>query len=318
MFIDEADIVLLAGHGGSGIVSFGKKMGSGPDGGNGGAGGDISFVAVDDITLLTKFTQQSAFEAGYGHPGGRNRMSGRDGGDLEIQLPVGTTVIDKETKEILFEMAQVGQKELICKGGLGGRGNYEFRGPRRTTPQFAQPGLPGEKKSLFIILKLIADFGLIGLPNAGKSSLLNELTHAKSKVANYPFTTLAPNLGVFHGKVIADIPGLIEGASEGRGLGVSFLKHIEKVGVLLHCISVETTSPVADYQTVRQELGKYNKELLKKTEIVLLTKSDLTDAKTLAKLTKILQTKSKKILAVSIHDWESLEKIKTVLSGKFK
>jgi len=315
MFIDEADILVQGGHGGAGIVSFGKTMGSGPDGGNGGRGGDIYFSAVSDITLLVQFTQQTAFEAGFGRPGGKNLKSGKDGVELEIKLPVGTTVIDKKTKEILFEMENIGQRELICKGGKGGRGNYEFRNPRRTTPKFAQPGLPGEKKEITLILKLIADFGLIGLPNAGKSSLLNELTNTQVKTAAYAFTTLTPNLGVFKGKVIADIPGLIEGASAGRGLGVSFLKHIEKVGVLLHCISSETADPEADYKTIREELENYNEELLKKPEIILITKSDLTDPKTIEKIYKKLKNKAKKVLNVSIHDWESIEELKNVLSG---
>src|SRR3990172_2361012 len=313
MFIDEADITVQGGHGGAGIVSFGKKMRSGPDGGNGGRGGDVYFTAVNDITLLVQFTVQTAFEAKSGHPGGRKRQTGKDGIDLEIKLPVGTTVIDKKSKEILFEMQNIGQRELICKGGKGGRGNYEFRSSRRTTPEFAQNGLPGEKKGLFLTLKLIADFVLIVLPNAGKSSLLNELTNARVKTASYVFTTLTPNLGVFKGFVIADIPGLIEGASAGRGLGVSFLKHIEKVGVLLHCISSETGDPEADYKTIRKELKNYNKELLKKQEIILITKSDLTDAKTIEKISKKLKNKARKVLTVSIHDWESIEELKNVL-----
>ena len=316
MFIDEADITLQGGHGGAGRVSFGKKMGSGPDGGNGGRGGDVYFLAVNDITLLTQFTTQTSFEADYGNPGGRNRKSGKDGADLIIMLPIGTTVIDKETNETLFEILSANQSVLACKGGKGGRGNYEFRSPRRTTPEFAQPGLPGEKKSFSLILKLIADFGLIGLPNAGKSSLLNELTNAKSKVAHYPFTTLTPNLGVFKGYVIADIPGLIEGASSGRGLGVSFLKHIEKVGVLLHCLSSETVDPITDYKTVRKELGNYNKELLRKPEIILITKSDLTGSETIGKIIKRLKNKTHQILSVSIHDWDSIEELKKTISQK--
>lgn len=313
MFKDEAEITVQGGHGGAGIVSFGKKMGSGPDGGNGGRGGDVYFKGVNDITLLSQFSTQTFFEAEYGHPGGKNRKTGKDGDDLVIILPVGTTVADAKTKEVLFEIKNVDQKVLICKGGKGGRGNYEFRNPRRTTPEFAQQGLPGEKKSIFIILKIIADFGLIGLPNAGKSSLLNELTNAKSKVAHYPFTTLTPNLGMFDGKVIADIPGLIEGASGGRGLGVSFLKHIEKVGTLLHCVSSETSDPLADYKVIRKELESYNKELLKKPETVLITKSDLTDQKTIEKITKKLKNKAEKVLPVSIYDWESVEKLKRSL-----
>lgn len=314
MLKDEAEITVEGGRGGAGIVSFGKKTHSGPDGGNGGEGGDVYFVAINDITLLTQFTTQIGYNAEPGLRGGKNRKSGKDGADLEIRIPVGTSVFDKKTKTLLFEMNKEGQRELICKGGKGGRGNYEFRSPRRTTPEFAQPGLPGEKKHVFLILKLIANFGLVGLPNAGKSSLINELTNAGAKVAQYPFTTLSPNLGVFKGRVIADIPGLIEGASEGRGLGVSFLKHIEKVGTLLHCISAETANPLSDYKVIRKELKNYNKELLKKPEIILITKSDLGGPKTTEKISKKLKGKAKEILAVSIYDWSSIEKLKSLLS----
>ena len=314
MFIDEVDITIKAGHGGAGLVSFGKKMRSGPDGGNGGKGGNVFFITDPDITLLGQFVRKTVFQADDGDPGERNRKTGKDGSDLEIKLPVGTSVIDKKTGELLFEMKISGNKELICEGGKGGRGNFEFRSSRRTTPEFAQPGLPGEKKEFSLILKLIADFGLIGLPNAGKSSLLNELTNAQAKIAHYPFTTLTPNLGVYKGKVLADIPGLIEGASMGRGLGISFLKHIEKVRVLLHCISAESTDPVADYATIRRELESYEKELLKKKEVILITKSDLADSGAVEKITKKLKNKAKSILPVSIYDWESIEKLKSMLS----
>ena len=315
MFSDEAEIILRAGHGGRGIVSFGKKMGSGPDGGNGGRGGDIYLVAEADLTLLNQFTTKVVFEAENGYSGDRNRKSGSSGADLEIKVPMGTSVIDRETGKLIFDMQEVGQRELVCVGGKGGRGNFEFRSSRLTTPKIAQPGLRGEKKDLKLVLKLIADFGLIGLPNAGKSSLLNELTNAHVRVAEYPFTTLFPNLGVFKGKVLADIPGLIEGAANGRGLGISFLKHIEKVGVLLHCLSSESSDSVKDYKTVLTELKNYNKELVKKPEILLITKSDLGDAKTLEALKKRLTKYSPKILAVSIHDWDSIEKLKRAISG---
>lgn len=313
MFIDEVDISLKGGHGGPGKVSFGKKAKSGPDGGNGGKGGDVYFEAVDDITLLSQFISKKYFRADNGDPGDRNRKSGKDANDLIIKLPVGTSIIDKETGKTLFEMTKVDQKELVCKGGKGGRGNYEFRSSRKTTPMFSQPGLPGQMKKLSLILKLIANFGLIGLPNAGKSSLLNELTNAKSKVSNYPFTTLTPNLGVFDRKLIADIPGLIEGASQGRGLGISFLKHIEKVGLILHCISSETQKPLSDYKTIRNELFNYNGKLLEKQEIILITKSDLVDVKTIENIKKSLNDISKNILAVSIYDPESIVKLKELL-----
>ena len=313
MFIDEVEISVQGGHGGAGKISFGKKLKSGPDGGNGGKGGDVYFEASDDITLLSQFISKTDFSAENGYPGERNKRTGRNGSDLVTRLPVGTSVYDRNGKKLLFEMTKTNQKEIVCKGGIGGRGNYEFRSPTRTTPKFAQPGLPSEKKKLFLVLKLIADFGLIGLPNAGKSSLLNELTNAKSKVSNYPFTTLTPNLGVFNGKIIADIPGLIEGASKGRGLGISFLKHIEKVGLFLHCISSETQSPLTDYKTIRKELENYNEKLLQKPEIILITKSDLSDIRTKKKLEIIFQKKVKKVITVSIYDWESIEKLKNIL-----
>ena len=247
-----------------------------------------------------------------GEEGGKNRRYGRDGKDTEIGMPVGTLLIDKDSGEE-FELNNVGEKILLCKGGLGGRGNAELANSRNTTPKYAQRGLPGKERSLQVILKLIADFGLIGLPNAGKSSLLNELTAAKVKVADYPFTTLEPNLGVFQGKIVADIPGLIEGAAEGRGLGIKFLKHIEKVGLLLHTVSSESEDMVGSYSTVRKEMGEFNPGLLQKKEIILITKSDLVSKEELEKRVKLMKRLKKPILPVSIYDWESLEKLKDIL-----
>src|SRR5258708_18765777 len=275
MLMDVAHVVFSGGHGGRGNVSFGKKEHSGPDGGNGGRGGCLYVKATSDVTLLNQFSQETEFEAEDGNPGRRYRQSGKDGKDLTILLPIGTSGIDEETNEPLFELTKISEVVLVCEGGKGGRGNFEFRSSRRTTPEFAQTGLRGQKRKIKLELKLIANYGLIGLPNAGKSSLLNELTAAKARVANYAFTTLSPNLGVIKGRIIADIPGLIEGASEGKGLGFSFLRHIEKVGVLIHCISVESEDPIKDYEAVRTELGKYNHTLLSKPEIVVITKSDL-------------------------------------------
>lgn len=313
MLMDYAEIIVRGGHGGAGIVSFGPKEGSGPDGGNGGSGGDFYVKAVNDITALNQFRVQSSFQAQDGFPGGKNRMTGKDGDDFELQIPVGSTITDRQTKQVIIELDTPGQRILLCSGGKGGRGNYEFRSPRRTTPRIAQKGIPGEVKKLAITLKLIADFGLVGLPNAGKSSLLNELTAAKAKTANYAFTTLSPNLGVISGKVIADIPGLVEGASQGKGLGISFLKHIEKVSTILHCVSSESQDPMADYETVRSEMGSYNKKLLDKPEVILITKSDLVDEKQLKSLVKQFCKKSSQVLPVSIHDWDSLEKLKKVI-----
>jgi len=313
MLIDDADITVQGGHGGAGIVSFGKKMGSGPDGGNGGKGGNVYFLGVNDITLLTQFTHQTAFEGGLGRPGGRNRKSGKDGEDLIIMLPVGTTVIDNETKEILFEIKDVNQKELICKGGKGGRGNYEFRSPRRTTPEFAQPGLSGEKKNLKLILKLIADFGLIGLPNAGKSSLLNELTKANVKVANYHFTTLEPSLGAYKNVILADIPGLIEGAAEGKGLGHKFLKHIKRTKAFFHLISADSKDVAKDYKTIRKELGKFEEFLLEKIEYVFISRTDLVSEKEFKEKIKILKKLNKNTGTISIYDPDAMEKIEKLV-----
>ena len=312
MLMDTALVTFSGGHGGAGVVSFGAKERSGPDGGNGGEGGNLYVRATSDVTLLNQFNTQTSFTAENGHPGGKYRQSGKDGKDMEILLPRGTSVFDSETGTLLFELKEINERQLLCKGGLGGRGNYEFRSAKRTTPEFAQTGLNGQKLHVKLVLKLIADYGLIGLPNAGKSSLLNELTNAKAKVGDFPFTTLSPNLGMINGKIIADIPGLIEGAAVGKGLGIGFLKHIEKVGVLLHCIEADSKSPLKDYETVRNEIKGYNKIMLDKKEIILLTKSDLVDKKEITKLKKQFAKKASKVLAVSIHDWESLEKLRKI------
>ncbi len=312
MLIDEVDIILNGGHGGAGKVSFRPGERSGPDGGNGGCGGDLYLKVTSDLFALNQFSKAKTLKAGDGENGGGNLKFGKNGADLEISLPLGTTILDKDSGEKI-DLSDLNQKILIAKGGLGGRGNADFKSPKNTTPMFAQKGLPGVEKNLKVILKLIADFGLIGLPNAGKSSLLNELTAANVKVANYPFTTLEANLGVLKSKVIADIPGLIEGASTGKGLGIRFLKHIEKVKLLLHCISAESEDPVSDYQIVRNELGSFNPKLLEKEEIILLTKSDLVEKSDLGKKMKALKKLKREVLPVSIHDYDSLEDLKKLL-----
>jgi GTP-binding protein len=302
MLLDKVDVTFSAGNGGNGKVSF-KKIGRGPDGGNGGKGGDLYITAVSDLTVLYQFSQKDMLAAENGIPGGDNIKSGRKGEDLTISLPVGTSLIDRENGRVVAELTEVGQTIKLLKGGDGGHGNWEFRSARNTTPMKAQKGFPGEALNLTLDLKLIADFGLIGLPNSGKSSLLNELTNSNARVGNYAFTTLSPNLGVVNGKVIADIPGLIEGASDGKGLGVKFLKHIEKVKVLIHCIDATSTDYEKDYKVVRNELKKYNPEMLKKKEIILLTKSDLVENKVSFKDAKL----------ISIHDLESINNLKKLL-----
>src|SRR3989338_5786996 len=282
MLIDEVNIILKGGHGGAGKVSFYPGEKSGPSGGNGGKGGDLYIEATTDLTALNQFS----------------RKRGKDGRDIVVFMPVGTVLIEKNTGEVIT-IDKGGQKILVCKGGLGGWGNYEFKSSRNTTPEYAQSGLDGEEKHFQASLKLLADFGLIGLPNAGKSSLLNELTSTSVKTADYPFTTLEPNLGVLNRKIIADIPGLIEGASDGRGLGVKFLKHIEKTSVLLHCIAADSPTLEEDYKVVVNELESFSNELIKKPQIILLTKSDLVDKKQLNERIKRLKKFKHKIYPVS-------------------
>jgi len=311
MLVDDVDIVIKAGHGGTGRVSFHNKKGAGPDGGNGGKGGDVFVEVTSDLYGLNRYVSKKVLVAQNGEAGGKKDKSGADAGDLTLIMPVGTFIIDGEDNEI--ELNEIGKKVLIAKGGLGGKGNAFFKSSRNTTPRYAQPGLRGEERKLNLKLKLIADFGLIGLPNAGKSSILNELTSASAKIGDYPFTTLEPNLGMLNGKVIADIPGLIEGASEGKGLGHKFLKHIEKVKLLLHCISSESDNPISDYTIIHKELKEYSSILLEKQEIILLTKSDLIKDNDLKKKLKSLAKTKKQIISVSIHDWESLQLLIKIL-----
>jgi GTP-binding protein len=298
MLIDRAEITVRAGHGGAGMYNKLK----GPDGGNGGRGGDVYVMGSSNINLLNQFSEKDVFVAGNGAMGARNNKTGKDGADITIPIPVGTGIYDRKTSELLWDINKVAEKILICKGGRGGFGG-----------ETAELGAKGEEKKIILNLRLIADFGLIGMPNAGKSSLLNELTNAKAETANYPFTTLEPNLGVFEGKVLADIPGLIEGASKGRGLGTAFLKHIEKVSVLLHCISCEAPDVLKDYQTVRKELADFKPLLSKKKEVIILTKTDTVDSRVVQKLEKKFEDESKTILSVSIYDYQSLEELKKVL-----
>ncbi len=315
MLIDEVGVVVKAGNGGNGAVSWARWPARGPDGGSGGKGGDVWVRASSDLTLLSQFVHKPRVAAAGGKRGERNQRSGKNGADLELVMPMGTMITDIDTGQA-WELNQPAERIKLCQGGAGGKGNYALRSPILTTPKIAQPGEPGEKRQLQLVLKLLADFGLIGLPNAGKSSLLNELTAAKAQVALYPFTTLEPNLGVLDGKVIADIPGLIEGAHRGKGLGIKFLKHIEKVGLLLHCMAVDSENLAQNYRVVREELGQYNPQLLAKPEIILLTKVDLADVTTLQ--VKLAQVKklNPQVYAVSIYDPEKIEALQQILKQK--
>ncbi len=295
-------------------MAFNKNLMSlGPAGGSGGNGGSIYFEGVADLGILKNFRFKKDLFADDGGKGGNQFVDGKSGEDLILKAPVGTLIHNLTTGET-FEILSIGERVLVAKGGHGGKGNFHFRGPKNTSPTQFQYGLPGEEAELHLELKLIADVGLIGLPNAGKSSLLNELTSANSKVANYPFTTLEPNLGVYYDLILADIPGLIEGASTGKGLGIKFLKHVERTKILFHLVACDSASPIKDYATVRAELKKYNPQLLKKKEYVFLSKSDELNEKDLAKLVKKFTTKKIKVYPLSILVDKSLENVKKILN----
>ncbi|MDO8743075.1 MAG: GTPase, partial [Candidatus Azambacteria bacterium] len=239
---------------------------------------------------------------------------GEDGGNLILSVPVGTVVHNLETGENI-EITKIGQQAVIARGGRGGKGNFHFRSPTNTSPKEFEYGEPGESLEIHFELKLIADVGFVGLPNVGKSSLLNELTNAKSKVANYPFTTLEPNLGAYYDLILADLPGLIEGASAGKGLGIKFLRHIERTKVIFHFVALDSPDPVSDYKTVRNELGAYNKLLLEKPEYVFLSKKDAVSEAVVTEALKKLQELNKNITQISIFDWDSIELVKKILNS---
>ncbi len=314
MLIDDITIRVVAGNGGDGKVSFNKNMMSlGPTGATGGTGGNIFVEGVADLGALLRLRHTKVFKAESGGVGGRQFNDGKDGSDLIIKVPVGTVVHNLDTKEDK-EITKIGQVLELARGGRGGKGNYHFRSSTNTSPKQFQKGEVGEAYEIRLELKLIADVGLIGLPNAGKSSLLNELTRAKSKVANYSFTTLEPHLGVYYDLVLADVPGIIEGASTGKGLGVKFLRHVERTQTLFHLLSTESVDPVADYEIIRKELGDYNPSLLEKKEYLFVSKSDMIPEKDLKTIVTKLKKKNKNVLPLSIHDSESLEKVKKILN----
>jgi GTP-binding protein len=278
--VDELSILARAGKGGNGVVRWlhakGKEY-SGPAGGNGGNGGDVYIRGVQDLLILGRYRGEKKFEADSGNDGENRNRDGKGGEDLVIDLPVGALVRNTATGEV-HELIEEGINKMVLKGGRGGAGNAVFKSSVNRSPMQSLPGLPGEEAMLHIELRLIASAGLVGLPNAGKSSLLNALTGAEAKVGAYAFTTLDPNLGAIYGHVLADIPGLIEGASAGKGLGSKFLRHIARTKLLLHCVSLESETPMQDYETVRKELLGYEDiDLSDKPEIVLLTKSDTRD-----------------------------------------
>lgn len=314
MLIDDVKIRVTAGTGGKGMVAFNKNLMSlGPVGGTGGKGGSIYVEGISDLSALNKFRFKKEIKTENGQDGRSQLRDGRDADDLVLKVPVGTVVHNLETGENI-EITKIGQISIIVRGGAGGKGNFHFRSSTNTTPKEFEYGKPGESFEIRFELKLIADVGFVGLPNVGKSSLLNELTNTKSKVANYPFTTLEPNLGVYYQLILADIPGLIKGASLGKGLGIKFLRHIERTKIIFHFVAADSTDPVSDYKTVRGELGTYNKMLLEKPEYVFLSKKDAVSETTANEASKKLKKLNKNITQISIFDWDSIELVKKILS----
>ncbi|MBU3668611.1 MAG: GTPase ObgE [Candidatus Taylorbacteria bacterium] len=326
-FIDEMEVHMRAGRGGNGVVRWlhekFKEFG-GPAGGDGGRGGDIYVRGKRDTMLLARYKNIREFNAENGQPGGNSSKHGANGESLYIDLPVGSVIKNKTTGDE-FRIDEEGQEILILKGGNGGMGNERFKGPTNQTPEEWTPGKNGEEADFYIEVELIADVGLVGLPNAGKSSLLNALTKANVKVGAYEFTTLEPNLGALYGKIIADIPGLIEGAADGKGLGHKFLRHIRRTKALFHCISLEhgTAKDVLDvYKTIRSELESYDEGMADKKEVIVITKTDvvspqdldglLSDIRDLFESSGVLKNKdgsTKDMLTVSAYDIDSLKRL---------
>ena len=329
MFVDLVKIYVKAGDGGNGAVAFLREKYrpfGGPAGGDGGKGGDVILVATHRKHTLLDFEYRTKFVAQRGEHGKGKNQAGKDGEDLIIEVPVGTVVKDAESGEVICDLVEDGQRCVVAKGGRGGRGNAWFATPTNQAPKYAEKGQKGEERWLILELKLIADVGIVGLPNAGKSTLLSRLTKAKPKIADYSFTTLSPVLGVLEldqeqRLVLADIPGIIEDASRGKGLGLEFLRHVERTKFLLHLIDVSDgreKQPTEAFGIVNNELGQYSKELLEKPQIVVATKVDALSEKNLLKdWERYFREKGYEFIAISAITGEGLEQLKKVLFGKF-
>lgn len=331
MFTDYVKIYVTAGKGGNGAISFRHEKyvaAGGPDGGDGGKGGNVYFKVDKDANTLIEFRYKKKFKAQNGENGQGARKYGKSGDDLYIKVPIGTVIKDANTNEVLADLSEPEEEALILKGGRGGLGNSHFATPTRQAPRFAQDGEPGEEKELILELKLLADVGLIGFPNVGKSTFLSVVTSATPKIANYHFTTIDPNLGVVKSKygdsfVIADIPGIIEGASEGAGLGIQFLRHIERTRLLLHFIDVsgsEGKNPVDDYNKINDELKKYSEKLARRKQIIVASKSDLIqdDDKNFNELKKIAKKNSQPIFKISAVTGDGVEELMNYVSKTLK
>lgn len=315
MLIDDVTINVRAGKGGEGASLFSRiAMSRGPSGGNGGKGGNIIIKGVSDIGALRKFRNKKDIRAGDGKNGSQNMRTGSDGKDEIIFVPAGTVVHDMTDKK-KNEIKEPGEEIIIARGGKGGFGNFHYRSGRNTSPERANPGEPGESKKIRLELKLIADVGFVGYPNVGKSTLLNELTNASSKVANYKFTTLEPYLGVYYELILADIPGIIKDASKGRGLGYKFLRHIERTKTIFHFVAADSSDPLKDYESIRKELGKYNPNVLKKPEWIIVSRADEKSEEEVEKIVKELKKKNSKTVSLSILDDKSLKGVKNILNS---
>lgn len=327
-FIDEAKVYVKAGHGGRGCISFRREKyvpRGGPDGGDGGRGGHVIFKADKDINTLLDIKYQQQYRAQKGQHGMGKNMHGKNGKDIIIPLPVGTLIKNAETEEILTDLLEEGQEFIAARGGRGGLGNTHFKTPTRQAPRFAQPGEPGEEKNLVLELKLLADVGLIGLPNAGKSTLISAISSARPKIADYPFTTLAPVLGVvkhrdFKSFVVADIPGLIEGAHKGSGLGFQFLRHVERTSILLHLVDISEMAegdPADNFEKINKELGLYSKQLLVKPQAVAGTKTDIKGSgKKLDRLARYCKDKSYDFFPICAVTGEGIKELIGYLGKK--
>lgn len=315
MFIDEVTITVQGGKGGDGKVHFRRDAitaKGGPDGGNGGNGGSIYIQGSHNLNDLRQFRYKKRVEAENGIDGMGKNLFGKNAPDIVISLPIGTVITDTANDKV-FEITNDTKKLFVVKGGKGGRGNSEFATPTDRAPKHAEKGELGQSKILHLELKRIADIGFIGLPNAGKSSLLSVVTNATPKIGDYPFTTLEPNIGMMDGHPIADIPGLIEGASSGKGLGIKFLKHIEKTKILLHCIDASHPDVLQAYETVRSELGMFKQELLEKKELVALLKTDLFSEVELQKKVALLKKKKLLVITCSLYDDQQIIEVKKKL-----
>lgn len=321
-FIDEATIYVEAGKGGSGCVSFRRAKfipRGGPDGGDGGKGGDVIIAGKKDLASLQDFRYKRTYKAENGKAGAGKNKTGREGSDIIINVPLGTVVYERDTQTVLFQLLKDGESHIAAKGGRGGRGNTRFVTPSHRAPTEFDPGEEGEKRNLFLDLKLLADVGLVGHPNAGKSTLISRLTQGRPKVGDYPFTTLSPALGVLNDNentfVIADIPGIIEGASKGKGLGLAFLKHIERTHSLFIILDLSADDVKRDYETLIEELGSFSEEMLAKPRIIILNKADLVDAGEAKKRAAYLKKRGEKVAIISALKAEGINDLIALTSG---